>query len=472
MSSFLSWYVGNGIQDYLNIMLKSPASLAPPPARAPWAEWGWVHGFMLIQFGLQILLLFPQFGALRVPMRVATFALSLFLLVWIPGPGIKLPTKGPAIAVIAILLLQLCFHPHLNSLMAGLAQCALYIAILAPLFWSTRLRITPNGFRWLIFIIWGFHTLSSFFGLLQTYYPGQFQPYLSTAVQNLQYKGENLKIILANGLEIYRPMGLTDSPGGAATAGLYALLLGIGILLHESNLLLRLAAIGSSLIGLYCVYLSEVRSILVLCAISIVTLMVALARQGRFARLGLLGVGSVGLSTMAFSWAIAVGGSGTFKRITSLFADKPDAVYQANRGHFLQDTFSRYLFEYPLGAGLGRWGMMNLHFGNPNNPLSRPLWVEIQWTGWLFDGGVPMLLSYTLALLITGWLAWQIAGDRRLGDFSLWASLIFAYDVGTFALLFNSSPFIGQAGMEFWLLNAALAVAASYQIWQNRQSDP
>lgn len=42
-------------------------------------RWGWIHFFVLVQFLLQILLLFPQFGAVRAIMRVASFGISLFL---------------------------------------------------------------------------------------------------------------------------------------------------------------------------------------------------------------------------------------------------------------------------------------------------------------------------------------------------------------------------------------------------------
>ena len=38
--------------------------------------------------------------------------------------------------------------------------------------------------------------------------------------------------------------------------------------------------------------------------------------------------------------------------------------------------------------------------------------------------------------------------------------MLVAYNVGAIALCFNYVPFIGTAGLEFWLLNAALAVAA------------
>jgi hypothetical protein len=120
----------------------------------------------------------------------------------------------------------------------------MYAAILAPLFWVRRLKITPKGFQWLILMMWGFHTLSACFGVLQVYFPGQFQPYLSTAIQNSTYGGENLLITLANGAQVYRPMGLTDRPGGAGNSGVLCPVVGVGIALRERNEILRVALYG------------------------------------------------------------------------------------------------------------------------------------------------------------------------------------------------------------------------------------
>jgi hypothetical protein len=343
----------------------------------------------------------------------------------------------------------------------------MYAAIFAPLFWVSRLKITLKGFRWLIFLLWGFHTLSSIFGVLQVYYPGQFQPYLSTAIQNAQYGGENLLITLANGAQVYRPMGLTDRPGGAAMAGFYALLLGVGIALHERNAILRVACIGSAALGLFCIYLSEVRSVLVFAGVCLVCLAVVLTRQGKFGRLTAMVGGSTALALATFTWAIAVGGESTVERFSSLFASRADAVYYENRGQFLEHTLKFLLPQHPLGAGLGRWGMMNNYFGDNSNPLTQPIWVEIQWTGWLLDGGVPLIIAYVAALYFACRTAWQIAMSRQLGEFALWGGLIFAYNIGTLAITFNYPLFIGQGGMEFWLLNTSLFVAA-YHSWMER----
>jgi hypothetical protein len=132
-------------------------------------------------------------------------------------------------------------------------------------------------------------------------------------------------------------------------------------------------------------------------------------------------------------------------------------VYYSNRGYFLEGTLEHYVPEYPLGAGLGRYGMANAYFGNNGDPSRPPLWVEIQWTAWVLDGGVLVMVLYPLALLLTALWAFRLALQREdPGEFWLWGSIIFAYDLGAIALTFSYPFFMSQAGMEFWLLNAAL----------------
>lgn len=425
-------------------------------------NWTWAHTFIVFQFALQILLLFPQVGVFRAPMRIASFSLGLFLLMRLPTAGRqKHPATLPAMIVMAIMVLQLCLNPSINSITAGAAQCAMYLAILSPLFWVRSLKITPKGFESLIFMMWGINTLSAVVGVLQVYYPGKFQLALSTAIQNSSYGGDNLLITLANGAQVYRPMGLTDVPGGAASSGLYALLFGVVIALKYKNPIVKIAGISSATLGLFCIYLTQIRSILVLSAISMVVLAVVLIRIGQIARATAMVSSVTALFISTFSWAIAIGGTSTRQRISSLFAGSAQEVYQKNRGGFLQDTIQRLLPQYPLGAGLGRWGMINSYFGDNTYLVSQPIWVEIQWTGWLLDGGIPLILAYVLTIYWACQTAWNIATNRKLGDFALWGGLIFAYDIGVVALTFNYPVFIGQGGMEFWLMNTALFVAAS-----------
>ncbi|NET71644.1 MAG: hypothetical protein F6K62_12135 [Sphaerospermopsis sp. SIO1G2] len=425
-------------------------------------DWNWTHTFIAVQFCLQILLLFPAIGIFRAPIRVAAFGIGLFFLIWLPKEEKKKhPATVPAVIVLLIMLLQFCLHPYINSITAALAQAIMYIAILSPLFWVRGIKITPHAFESLMFLMWGINVLSTIFGVLQVYYPGQFQLSLSTVIQNNPFQGENLLITLANGSQTYRPMGLTDVPGGAATSGLYALLFGVVIALRNKNPIIRILGIVSGGLGLFCIYLTQLRSVLVLAAISMIVLTVVLLRVGQIGRATAMIFGTTGLFFGSFLWAIAIGGQSTLERINSLFAQSPQEVYQQNRGIFLQETIERLLPQYPLGAGLGRWGMINSYFGDNTDLVSQPIWVEIQWTGWLLDGGLPLIFAYIFTIYFACTTAWKIAINRQLGDFALWGGLIFAYDIGVIALTFNYPIFMSQGGMTFWLLNAALFVAAS-----------
>ena len=408
------------------------------------------------------MLLFPQIGILRVPMRTASFGISLLFLVLFSPKGERHPATTPAIIVMSIMFLGLGLHPHNNSMASGLAQCLLYLSILAPLFWVSSFKITPKGFETLIFLIWIFHTVSALFGVLQIYFPGQFQPALSTAIQNQAWGGDNLKIILANGQEVFRPMGLTDVPGGAASAGFFALLFGIVIAIKYRNPFLLIAGAGSGAIGLFCIFLSQVRSMLVSSVICLFFFGLILVRSAQFSRLSMMISGVTALFVATFGWAIAVGGTSTLDRINTLFAGSAGEIYNQNRGHFLEHTIDNLLPQYPFGAGLGRWGMMNAYFGDPQNMDAQPIWVEIQWTAWLLDGGILLIIAYVAAILVACYTAYKIAINRNLGDFGLWGGLILSYNVGAIATCFNYPLFISQGGMEFWLLNTALFVAANH----------
>src|SRR5438552_1821456 len=98
-----------------------------------------------------------------------------------------------------------------------------------------------------------------------------------------------MRLTLASGERVWRPMGLTDVPGGACMAGLYAFLFGVGFFLSERSDWLRAAALGSMLIGLCCVYLCQVRSVLVMAVVCSVVLLGVLMQRRDMARVLRLG---------------------------------------------------------------------------------------------------------------------------------------------------------------------------------------
>jgi hypothetical protein len=417
----------------------------------------WIIGFVLLQMVCQVALLFSTFGSVRVLVRCSVFGSSLALLVFLPGKQCSHPARPWVIASLLIVFLSLA-HPTTNCLLAGTAQAGLYLATLAPLLWVGRLRSDFSTLLRVLLILWFFHTTSAAFGVLQVYYPGRFQPNVSGAIQESNLEG--LKISLASGERVFRPMGLTDVPGGAASAGLLAFLFGLGFLLNTRAPLVRAIALGSMAVGLFCIYLSQVRSTLLMAGVCVLVYSIILILRNEMNRLAVLAVIVPSIVLASFVWAVAVGGDSVTHRLSSLIEERPDQVYYSNRGHFLEETVFDLLPQYPLGAGLGRWGMMNAYFGDYSDPNRGAIWAEIQWTAWVLDGGAPLIIAFGGAIFVTCWLTWRISISRESGLFSLWAPLILAYDVGIVALTFNYPIFLSQGGMEFWLLNALLYSAA------------
>jgi hypothetical protein len=364
-----------------------------------------------------------------------------------------------ALVVLAILVLEL-FNPLTSNPIGALATLALYAAILAPLFWVPRLALDITWFRRVVIIVWAFQSLSALVGALQVYFPGVFQSAAATSL-DANYLSA-LQITLANGEEILRPSGLTDAPGAAAAAGTYAILLGLGLWTNTSSRWFRLLLAASIGVGMFVLYICQIRSLVIMVAISILVMATVHALTGRMRSLFGLSTVVAAIAGLSFLAAISVGGAAVTDRLATLTESSPGEVYYAHRGIFLEQTLTSLVPEYPFGAGLARWGMIFSYFGDAPQSL---IYVEIQWTGWLLDGGIQLILVYTALLGTTLWSVWTVARKSRDAggiDLAPWAAMILGYDVGTIALTFNFPVFISAFGMDFWLLNSALlAIAAN-----------
>ncbi|HEX5725969.1 MAG TPA: hypothetical protein VFX98_10925 [Longimicrobiaceae bacterium] len=443
-----------------------PTAAAPAPWRDPRVR-PWVQGFILFQLVCQLALLIPGIGPARIAVRMAAFGASLALLVLLRGRGVAHPAAGPAVLALAVVGMAV-FHPDTTNLTAGIAQAALYAAVLAPLFWVPRLTLDGRALRRTVMILWGFHSLSAGLGVLQVYFPGRFQPPVSSVVMS-KGKGylESLKITTATGQRVYRPMGLTDVPGGASISGLYAVLFGMGFFLTRRSPWFMAASMGSMGLGMMCLALSQVRSLVVMTGITVVVVGMILVWRRDVSRLMTL-IGAV-VAVVAVGWiaSMSLAGPTVQRRMGSLVRDRPSAVYYSERGRFLDDAFTQVLPQAPFGSGLGHWGMMATYFGNkgPPPPNAKSYWVEIQWAGWIVDGGAPLMITYFLAIVLALLGSWRIARSppaRAAPDLPFWGAIVFAYGVGALALTFSYPIFLAQAGMEFWLLNAALFAAARH----------
>jgi hypothetical protein len=438
---------------------------SPVPRRTPARPFPWIPAFIVFQLVCQLALIVGDIGWGRQLVRMAAFGASLGLVIGLRGRGSAHPASGPA--VLALGVLGVCvFHPETRSLMGGVAQVGLYAAVLGPLFWAPRLTtVDMRMLRRAVMILWGFHALSASLGVLQVYRPGSFEPPVSAVVES-KGKGyiESLKITTASGERVFRPMGLTDVPGGASISGLYAVLLGVGFFLTRRTpgmMALSLASVG---LGVACLALSQVRALVVMTGISLVAVAAILVWRRDVRRLSTLTLGVALMVGIGFVAARSMAGADVTQRMRTLVHAAPTQVYYDNRGRFLEDALFKTLPRAPLGEGLGHWGMTATYFGG--DAPSKNVWVEIMWAGWIVDGGAPLLITYLLTLAVTLWAAWRIARARppsaEAHDLPFWGAIVLAYSVGATALTFSYPIFISQSGMEFWLLNATLFAAARH----------
>src|SRR5688572_9758013 len=170
----------------------------------------WLLGFLVYGIACQLLLLVPALNSLRVPLRTAAFSGSLVLLLALPGRAMsKHPARAP-LMIVGLLMIIAVVHPLGGGLLAAIAHVCIYIAIFGPLFWVTRLEVDERTFELLITLFWLYSTASAALGVLQVYFPGQFQPPLASV---LAERGpiyiDSMQVQLASGTWVLRPMGLT-----------------------------------------------------------------------------------------------------------------------------------------------------------------------------------------------------------------------------------------------------------------------
>ena len=417
----------------------------------------WPVRFVLFDLACSVSLVAFGNTPLRTPLRVAVYGASLALLVTrLPRhrthPALRLAIWVPVLLAFGLL------NPERSTLLAGAAQAALYVSVFAPIAWVAAGRPEFAVLRWVALLLWGFYVASAALGVLQVYNPGRFQGAVSDVVaSDRNFQNGAAAVVLADGTVAQKPMGLTDTPGGAAAGGTYAIILGTGILLAERSRVLRAMAVGGMAVGLFCIFLSQVRTSLIMAGICSVVTLTVLVWRADWGRVTKLGTVLAAVAVAGSLWAFAVAGEQTVNRFSTLVADSPDKVFQQNRGHFLTQMLTVDIWEYPFGAGLGRWGMMNYYFGN----RSTAIWSEMMWTSWLYDGGIPLVLLNAAMLGVMLWTAWQIATRRGgMAEVAVWGAVILAFDVAAVAASFGNPIFSVQAGLEVWLLNALLFSAS------------
>ena len=430
-------------------------------------KWGFAEVFLVSQTALPALLYLPGTQAIRLPIRIAPFAISLAAFAWWQiERTVRVPlsrTQSWLVGVMALMTLEL-FHPLTPSFVGGIAQMAVYFAVMAPLFWAPVFVKTPEQIARLLWLLLLCSGVNAAVGVLQVYDPQRWLPAEFSRVLT-QGAGSGLGPLIfigPNGERMVRPPGLFDTPGAVAGPGASAALLGLIFAASAMPVWKRALSLGLACAGLGAVYLSQVRISLVISILSMILYVAVSVRQQRFAKATQFSILAGAIVMAAFTLAIALGGASIQQRVMSLLTGDPIQVYQSARGVQFQVTFSQMLFDAPFGAGLGRWGMAALYFGS-FTPLAQSIWAEIQFTGWVIDGGVLMVALYCGALAVAAMTQWQLITKRESPRLAQCAAVIFSANLSTAAMIFTFTPFVTQLGIQYWFLAGALhGVAARH----------
>ncbi len=152
-------------------------SAAVERSRTPW---GLAEFFVISQTAIPALLYLPGTQPLRLYIRVASFGISLALLLWWGFGHAKISAKHPAqpwLVATLIYIAAMIVHPFSNSTFAGLAQLVLYLSVAAPLFWASSVVHGPDHLARLVALLLVCNGVNSVVGVLQVYDPARWMPH-------------------------------------------------------------------------------------------------------------------------------------------------------------------------------------------------------------------------------------------------------------------------------------------------------
>ncbi len=438
----------------------APGIAAPARVAATQPRWGLPEFFVISQTAIPALLYLPGSQQFRLYIRIASFAISFATLLWWAAASAKTarPHRAQPWIVAAMTYVVVMFlHPMTASTLAGLAQFVLYLSVIAPVFWAGSFVRTPEHLARLMALLLVCNGLNALVGVLQVYDPARWMPpEMSRIMSESLYGLGTVTYRGPDGRMIVRPPGLFDTPGAVAGPGMYAALLGLVFASSAIAWWKRAAALGASFAGIAAIYLSQVRVSLVVSILMFAAYFSVLVAQRRKSRAVVFGGVAAAIVVSTFLFALSLGGESIAERTFTLLAQDPVALYAGSRGGQLSYTFGDILQKYPLGAGLGRWGMIAVYFGTGAVADAEPLWVEIQVAGWAIDGGLVLLVLSVGALVVTLASEAQIARSNPEARIRACAAVVLAANLGTAALIFTFTPFVTQIGLQFWFLAGAL----------------
>jgi hypothetical protein len=426
-----------------------------------WRPHGFVEWFAVGQTLLPALLFLPGSQAFRLPIRTGAYAVSLcaFVLWWFQRGGRqrgKHPA-GPWLRMVLLWVGLMTLHPLTNPMLVGVAQFSLYFAILCPVFWASAYVATRQQLMRALVVLLICNGVNSAVGVMQVYDPDRWMPRQLSSVY-LESGGELLSVSTyrgPGGRLIVRPPGLFDSAGAVAGAGMVATILGLVFCLEPIRWWARALFLGFAGAGILALYLSQVRAAFVMTLLMMGAYLVMMTVQNQKKRVAGFATLGVGLVVVGLSVATMLGGQSVTERFMTLLEDDPRDLYYRSRGIQVESALTELVDRYPVGAGLGRWGMLSYYFGE-SGPRSRNLFAEVQPNAWMLDGGVPLVALYSIALIVTLLGNLKLIGSLADPEDRLIATIVVAANVGTLGLVLTFIPFGTAVGMQFWFLEGML----------------
>jgi len=435
----------------------------PPAGRgdAVRAPWGWLEFFILALTLTPALLFLPGITPVRAATRVAMFAYGLaawWAFARRGGEPVGVKTFPARLWLIFCGVWMVCQigNPGNYSLKAAVGQVLLYLAVMSPAFWAGAALSTPKQFGRLMAVLFLCNALSSVLGVAQVYYPERFNPPVIPALNGV-FGGEDLKYEGADGRKILRPCGLSDTPGSVAPAGATTALIGLCWALRPVGLVRRLAALGLAFAGVAVIYFTQVRASMVTLGVCAATLTGLWLAQGNVRQAVTLAGGGVALAAGALAWVARTVGARTVERFGTLLGGDPADLYARSRGGFVKEALTEAVWDYPLGLGLGWYGMIHALFLDPSRVSL--VWVEVMIQAFVYDGGVPLLVGYGGALAAALLDSLRIALTSRDRELRFWAAVVFSQNLSLVANCFSYATFLSVLGPPFWLFAAALHAA-------------
>ncbi len=439
-------------------------------------RWGSLEWFVIIIYMSSALFFLPGAQSFRTIIRAAPYVTSILFLFLQKSHRTGSDRRyGRVVYWLYASFVFLAFGlilPQANRVI-GTAQMVLQLSIAAPFFWMRSQYCTERRVERLIYLILLCNGASATVGVLQAYNPERFMPpeMTSLGIQLNKDLIDSLSYTRSDGSLIVRPPGLTDLPGGAANGAGLSVLFGVAVAFRPgTSVLWRSIGLTLTVIGMFCLYLTGVRYMTIMTIIAGGFLGFLFLRQGRLLEsIVLLGGGSV-LTVLTFAYAIAFGGSDVRDRFGAITEAGLLSSFQSERGYMLQDTITNMVFEYPIGAGSGKHGMMYVYFSNYEAELQPLIWAEIQITGWLLDGGIPLVVAYYGAIFITLFSLYSLAA--RIGDRaeSFHASVAFCLGMLVLGSTFAGPTFNTAAGLQFWFVSGLILREATLRQQAKRQA--